>query len=500
MLLEATVVKLILAPAAMEVFGHAGWWMPGGLKSLPAPRESEDREPEPAGAAPATPALAAAVAGPAPESGPDSVRKPFMFYGYWIVIAAVIAQFAVVGAQMSVIGVFVKPMTEELGWARAEFFLAETLGQFIFAAAGFYVGVYVDRFGARPLMLIGATLAAGSLLVAAEVTELWQWMIVRGVFFMLGGALAGNLVVNVTVAKWFVTKRGRAVGFAAMGVSLAGVVWPPVMTAVSDEFGWRAAWRTMAVLMFLLIAPVALLMRRSPEDHGLHPDGVESAEAANSGEAAADFANSFTRGEAIRTRALYMVILAFGMAVVGVFVTLTQTIPFLTDVGFSRSTAALMLASLSLPAFISKPIWGFIIEKTDPKPLAAIGFLLSAGAAVVILAAAKAGNVPLLAAGYTVVGIGVGGQIPIQEVIWASFFGRRYLGAVRGVGMPFAFAIGAGSPLAVAAYFDRVGNYDGAFIAISALWVLAAVLILLVRKPVKRDDSGIAPAPGTAGG
>lgn len=432
-----------------------------------------------------------------PESAPeqDSERAPFMFYGYWIVVAALVAQFAAVGAQVSVIGVFVKPMTLELGWSRSEFFLAETLGQLVFAVAGFFVGTYVDRFGARPLMLIGAVIASASLFVAAEVTELWQWMIVRGVFFMLGGALAGNMVVNVTLAKWFVTKRGRAVGIAAMGVSLAGVVWPPLMTAFADEFGWRAAWRAMAVSLLIFIVPASLLMRRRPEDHGLHPDGVTSAAAANSGEAAADYANSFTRREAIGTKALYIVIVAFGLAVVGVFVILTQTIPFLTDEGFSRRTASFMLVAMSLPAFLSKPIWGLIIEKIDTRPLAALGFVLSAVAAIIILMAAKAGNLPLLVFGYGLVGIGFGGLIPIQEVVWASFFGRRYLGAVRGVAMPFTFAIGAGAPLAVAAYFDRVGNYDGAFYAISALWVVAAVLILIVRRPVKPNAAVAATDP-----
>ena len=83
--------------------------------------------------------------------------------------------------------------------------------------------------------------------------------------------------------------------------------------------------------------------------------------------------------------------------------------------------------------------------------------------------------------------------MPFQEVIWASYFGRRYLGEVRSVAMPLSLVIGAGAPLAVASYFDRVGNYDGAFYAISALWAIAAALVMLVRHPRKR-----APAPTTA--
>ncbi len=439
---------------------------------------------------------------PVPPPSPPA-RRPLVFYGYWIVAGALVAQFVFTGTQISIIGVFLKPMTEDLGWQRAEFFYPQTLGNFVFAFFGFFIGVYVDRYGALPLMVIGVTVVVASLFLVAEVTELWQWVALRGVFFVLGAVLVGNLVVNVTVAKWFVEKRGRAIGIAAMGVSLAGVVWPPLMTAFTDEFGWRAGWRFLAILALLLVIPVAMIMHRRPEDEGLHPDGKSDKEVAAGGGAiaAADYANSFNRGEALRTSALYLVIVAFGLATVGVGVILTQTIPFLTDEGFSRNTAALMSSSMSLPALISKPIWGFIIEKVEPRPLAAIGFIFSAVAAIIILLAAKAGAAPPLAVGYVLMGVGFGGHIPIQEVIWASYFGRRYLGEVRSVAMPLSIVIGAGAPLAVASYFDRVGNYDGAFYAISALWAIAAVLVMLVRQPRKRAPAPLAaptptPVPG----
>ena len=323
----------------------------------------------------------------------------------------------------------------------------------------------------------------------------------RGVFFIVGAAMMGSLVVNVTVSKWFVEKRGRVVGVAAMGVSFAGMVMPPLMTGFVDEFGWRAGWRALAVGAWLLIYPISMVMRRRPEDYGLHPDGKSDEEVrAGGGEAAAaDLANSFTRAEALRTSALYMVILAFGLGGVGIGAMLFGTIPFLTDAGFSRSTAALMMTTMSFPALVSKPIWGWLMEIVQPKLLAAIDFMLSGIAMLVILASANAGSLPVLIGGFLLVGLGFGGQIPIQEMIWASYFGRRYLGAVRSVAMPFALGLAAGGPLIVQLYFDSVGNYDGAFIAIALLWMLAALLILMVRRPVKPrapTASGARPAPG----
>ncbi len=429
----------------------------------------------------APPARGAETAAPTVAAG----RRPVVYYGYWLVGVALLAQFVSAGTQAYVAGVFMVPMTEDLGWTRSEWTLAQTLGRFLMAGVGIFVGTYVDRNGGRTLMVVGVTVLGAGLFLSSAVTELWQWVLLRGAMFTVGAAMIGNLVVNVTISKWFVEKRGRAIGIAAMGVSLGGVILPPVMTPIVDEFGWRVGWQVLAVMAWTLIYPASLLMRRRPEDHGLNPDGKSDEEMASSAgdRARADYANSLTRGEALRTPTLYVIVVAFGFASVGLGVMLLQTIPFLTDSGYSRNMAAFMLTLLAFPAAISKPIWGSIMDHTAPKLLASISFVMTAVAMVIIVTSAKAGATPMLAGGYLLLGWGIGGQIPIQEMIWASYFGRRYLGAVRSVAMPFALMLGAGGPYVVSLYFDRVGNYDGAFFAIGVLWLVGSVLVLLVRKP-----------------
>jgi hypothetical protein len=117
---------------------------------------------------------------------------------------------------------------------------------------------------------------------------------------------------------------------------------------------------------------------------------------------------------------------------------------------------------------------------------------MSGFAMVVIVIAAKQHMMLPLVIGFLAMGWGFGGQIPLQETIWASYFGRRYLGAVRSVAMPFSLFLGAGGPLAVSFYFDLVGNYDGAFFAVGVLWLVAASLVLAVRKPLKPGIDALA--------
>ena len=176
-----------------------------------------------------------------------------------------------------------------------------------------------------------------------------------------------------------------------------------------------------------------------------------------------------------------------------------QTIPFLTDEGFDRSTAAGALVLYSIPSGFSKPVWGLMIDRVTPRYLASLSFMFTAVSVILMVVGASAGSVQILTVAYLLFGLAVGGTVPVQEVIWASYFGRAHLGAVRGVAMPFALVLGAGGPLAVSLYFDVVGDYYGAFYALSAFSVLGALVMLLARKPVKPRAPGAPPAPPVAG-
>ncbi|MFN8639131.1 MAG: hypothetical protein U0360_06660 [Dehalococcoidia bacterium] len=210
----------------------------------------------------------------------------------------------------------------------------------------------------------------------------------------------------------------------------------------------------------------------------------------------ADFANSLTRSQALRTPAFYSIVLAFGLSGVGLSTMLQQTIPFSTDSGLAPSTAAWMLTLLATPAAFTKPGWGAYMDYVPEKVAAATSFLICTIAMAVILSGAHLHSTWILAVGFFLVGTGIGGQIPIQETIWATYFGRRYLGAVRSVALPFSLLLSAGGPLAVAFLFDLLGSYDVPFIGLGAGWALAAGLVLLVRRPALSGTGAVLePAP-----
>jgi MFS transporter, OFA family, oxalate/formate antiporter len=414
-------------------------------------------------------------------------RRPRVFYGYWLVLAAFLAQFVALGAQNYITGPFLPAMTEEFDWSHSEFTLARTLGQFVMAFTGLVIGTQVDRHGGRWLMRIGIAVLGTAMFLLGSVQELWHWWLLNGLMLTAGSAMIGNLVVNVTLAKWFVERRGRMIGIGSMGVSAAGILLTPFTALLVEEIGWRAAWRVLALLAIAIIVPLSFLMRRQPEDHGLHPDGKSDSEVAR-GEglaAASDFASSLTRRQAMRTPAFYLVALAFGLGVLNVQVVLIQTIAYLTSAGYQPGFAALMITVTSVPATLLKPVWGTVIDRSDAQRASLAGFFFTATGLVLIVVGVQWGVTPLLVLAFFLLGIGWSGFIPMQEVIWATFFGRRYLGTVRSAGLPIVMALGASAPLLTALYFDRVGSYDGAFFAVGVLTFIGGLIMLVVRRPAR---------------
>lgn len=412
-----------------------------------------------------------------------------LYYGYWIVIAGFVTQFVAVGMANYVVGSFLIPMTEEFSWTRAEFSASRSIGQIVLACTGFVIGSYIDRYGGRRFIVAGALILSAATFSLGNITTLGQWWLLNGLLLTAGAAMIGNLVVNVTLGKWFVERRGTVVALAGMGISLAGILLPIITTWMVDEYGWRNSWKILGIASGLITMPMALIVRRSPEDHGMFPDGMSASEIRDGHGAAAkiDFENSMTRAQAMRTSSFYFLVLAFGLFQISITVMLIQTIPLMTDAGYSRFIASSMISLASVPAFLSKPFWGILIDRYSPKKLAALGAAVT-GSAVMLIVFSVGNQWDLLVySGFLLMGIGWGGLLPLQEVIWATFFGRRYLGSVRSTAMPFTFGMSALGPVLVAYYYDLVGNYDLALLAIALCNIASAIMLFRMKNTPTAD-------------
>lgn len=442
------------------------------------------------------------------STGP-SPRPARIFHGWYIVAFAFVAQMV---AGPYVFGVFFRPMTEDLNWSRGDFSLANTVAVFIGGAVGFFVGPMVDGRHGRWLVMAGAVVAGVSLASLAFVDELWQFWALRGVLYVIGSAGISPLVVNATLSKWFVRQRGRAISIASMGLSAGAVVLAPAVAWVIEVYGWRTAWAVQGVvLLVVLVIPAVLIIRRQPEDVGLLPDGdAEPPPPSAAGTPAAATAvvrprlrlatteHQWTRAEAVRTKELWLLIAIFGIGGLPASAIVLHLIPFLQDVGFSVGVAVFIVGFENAFALVSKPVWGYYLDKFDPRHLVALGWGFKLVPLFLLPLVGSDYGLWIVLALAALYGTGVGSGQTGQEVIWAHYFGRRHIGAVRSIAMPFSIIFGAGGTWFAGAAWDVTGSYTFSFMLFAVLSLISMVGIVMIRPPAQAAATPT-PAPATGG-
>ena len=424
--------------------------------------------------------VAAGARSPASLPLPRTLFGRPVYYGWYIVAVAFVASMMSAGVQAYTLSVFLKPMTEDLGWTRTDLSWGQTIATVVTGLLAFVVGPMIDRRGGRALMVAGALVGGFGFIVLGQVQELWQYYAVRGGLITVGTVGMGTLVVNVAISNWFTRMRGRAIAIGAMGISLSALILPTLSTVLIEWLGWRVAWALLGVLIWVFVIPVsALVMRRRPEDYGLEPDGGPASGAPQARVHQLDDV-SWTRGEAARTPTLWMLVITFGIGSMGLGAMLVHLIPYLTDGGFSPAQAAGGFGMVGVAGLLSKPLWGLALERIQTRFCAAFDFVLFALSMALIMAI---NGMAMMYVAIFTLGLAIGGVVTVQEVVWANYFGRLTLGTVRSIGRPFTIVSSAGGPVFAGAAYDLGGSYQVAFVVFIATYLLAAVLILVTPHP-----------------
>jgi MFS family permease len=416
---------------------------------------------------------------------PQKTIWKFPFYYGWVIVAVVaIANFTESAEIFPVLGVLLKPVTEEFGWSRSAFTLATSIGTLAGGLAGPIVGPLVDRHGAKWILLISFTLLGATMIAWAFITELWQFYVIQILArFLALGVI--SLALQIMIPKWFVAKRARAVAYSGLGGRFGNAITPLYVQAIVTAAGWRAATMTTGIVMLAFtLLPVALFVKRQPEDIGLLPDGMTPEQAAKARE---DVAKgrvrreiSFTLKQVARMPAFYLLIAANAIsAIVGGALNL-HMVPYFTDVGLSPSVAVLVTTVLFGASAVGSVVFGFLAERFGIRVVVAIDYVLM-GFAFLLLLQAKS---PGLAFFWAVIqGVTQGGGLTLQQVLFADYFGRGSLGAIRGATTPVQLGTNAIGPLAAAMAFDAFGNYVAIFLAFGLCRVVSGLLIFAAKPP-----------------
>ena len=409
-----------------------------------------------------------------------------LFLGWRMVAVAFLVDFIAVGFFFYSYGIFFKAIAVEFGDSRFGVSIGVTVTQGVGALLAPFIGRALDRFPLKNVMACGAiSMGTGFGLLGLVQTPL-QFYLVLGVFVGFGAGAMGQLATSKLVSNWFVLKRGSALGIAATGISVSGVIMPAISAWIIATFGWREAFMTYGLITFLVVVPVVLrLVISRPEDVGLLPDGATEKDSLPPPK------------PPLRTRDFlsqpnfWVLLTVIGLLFCIQSATLIHMVPKLTDSGLSLVAASGIASATAGFGIMGKLIFGALVDRWDVRHALwlGIGFQFVGQLMMVFME----GHLAFLI-GACFFGFGMGGVVPMQGAVVGAAFGRESFGRVLGaMRPPMAILHLAGTPFAGWVY-DVTGSYRPASLTFLVLYLIAAVVVLALKVETRSKNRSRQPA------
>ncbi len=431
------------------------------------------------------------------------LRDTFPFYYGWIVVgASSTVVFARMAPAITTLTVLIFPISHQLGWSRTLIAGSVSAGALASLVLSPVVGWAIDRFGARPVLVV-------SVLVLGVAMISLAWATVPLTFYL--AFAAGRIVFHTSApigastvaARWFIRKRGRAIGMIFLFGAIGGVVFTMVASLVVESHGLKATWIAMGLVVLVFsVAPSLLLVAERPEDIGLLPDGEppDSTDAEKGAGAIVPVGvpdspatvlpraqltadtDSWTLGEAVRTKTFWLLVF-MGFASFFVHTSIGVHMgAYFRDVGLGATSAALAVSLSWSVSAVGSLIWGWVTDRIDVRYAYSVMFLFQAGSTLYLIFVGGTLGV-FLASG--LFGIVSAGSNVVPSVIYANYFGRPSLGRIRGLGEVGVLLGQATGPVIAGILFDLRGGYSTIFTAFVVLALVCSLLVLKARAPVK---------------
>lgn len=410
------------------------------------------------------------------NSSATSNNQAGLFYGWWNVGASFIG-LSLSYAMFTVFafGVFFKPLAEEFGWQRDEMARAYSVTNLTLVIAAPLLGILIDRFGVRRVLLPSLVLMGLAVASMSQLTgSIYHFYAMYLLIPLLGAGTLPTSYSRIIIA-WFFRSRGIALGLALAGFGVGAALIPPLAQALITAYGWRATYLVFAALIFLIALPVTFfLLRENPKAMGLEVDGE-----AKPNDHPANHDNfGLPLSEAIKTSAFWLILMAFLLVGVGISSVIAHMVPMLTDRGISPQVAAFCQMSMGLGLIAGRVLSGYLMDRFF-APYVAATFTMMFVVGAIILATGTSSYWVFIAA--IAVGLSTGSEISETAYLVSRYFGPIAYGMIYGI-MFAAFQLGSSiGPPFLGEYFVANGNYQGALWVLAGLATVGALLVAVLK-------------------
>ena len=430
----------------------------------------------------------------------NDARRSGIFYGWFIVAASFFVIMMTMGARNGV-GVFVLPMSEEFSWSRSSISFAAALGILLNGVSQPILGHLYDRVGGRKLILIGATVIGITAILLAFTFHIAYFIFVFGVVMAVAMSAGSITTGAVIVSKWFQRKRATAIGITAAGASVGGLILVPFTTYLIQLLDWRYSWAILGTMIIVLVLPVAFfVLRNSPQDMGLLPDGDEAPSGSGPrrpvrppGPLEVD-----QWRHAFRSWPMWQLCATYFVCGFTTLIMAFHFVPNAVESGFSPATAATAFGVLSAMNTFGVLIVGPIADKLGHKSLLGLVYFFRGVGYVLLLTLPGQWGLWVFAV--------VGGSswiatVPLTTGLTADIYGLKKVGTLSGM-VFLSHQIGGSIGIQFGGIMrDLTGSYTVPFAVAAGLLFFAAFMAMLIqerRYSVKYQP--VQPAAAPAGG
>jgi sugar phosphate permease len=385
-----------------------------------------------------------------------------------------LALFAIVGIALYGLPFFYDFMVRDFGWSRAQVTSGNAISKLLVGPLfGFLAGWLVDRFGPRRLMVAGILLAGIALIGLGAIHTLAGFYLFY-VFNALGYVCGGPLPNQVLLSRWFTAARGRAMGFAYLGIGLGGALVPFLAVWLTRAVGWHGTLQGLGVLIVIVALPLAFIVKESPDGAG----------------AGAPLGEASTTSTFLHRPAFYLLLLGSMCSIAAVGGTNQHLKLFLSlDQGYSQTQAAAIASLVLGSSLVGRLGMGWLADRLPKKYVMLLIYGLVASAIPLLFLTSTRGAIYLFA---VVFGIGLGGEYMVIPLMAAELFGVRVLGRAMGVVLTADGVAEALAPVLVGRLHDVSGSYAAGFSAVIAFALAGAIAVLFLPRP---NQPVRAPAP-----
>lgn len=401
-----------------------------------------------------------------------------MYYGWRIVAAAAGLQFVYAALLLQGFGAYIAVLADEYGWSKTALAGGAAIQSIEGAVIGPLLGWMVDRIGPRRVARIGVLLFAAGFAAFSRIETLAGFYGAVGLI-AVGASLCGYFPLSVALMHFFERKRARALATMGLGMAAGGLAVPLVGWAM-ERYGWRDTALVSAGLIALIGWPLASVLRGSPAEVGATVDGLPPAEHAEAA-AADDPGPDYTAGEALRTRAFWLLGVGHGMALLVVAAVNVHAISHMKQsLGYTLAEASLVITTMTV-AQAGGMVLGALVGDRWDKRVAAAGCMLAHASGLLLLTFAT--NAAMLAAFALLHGGAWGLRGPFMQALRADYFGLRAIGMIMGLSAAIIAVGQVAGPLIAGAMADATGTYRSGFVLLAMLAASGSVLFMLARRP-----------------